>query len=121
MRAFGRHAELGIEGQLAFVMSCRWSGRLYDLGSFPGAVPGDGALCGELFRVRDPRAWCTLDRYEGARPGNEEASLFVRRRVSMAAPAGRTAWVYWYNGAPEERARVPSGDWAAYVEGRGRS
>jgi gamma-glutamylcyclotransferase (GGCT)/AIG2-like uncharacterized protein YtfP len=119
MRSFGRHEQLGVGDRLAFVTRCRWEGRLYDLGSFPGAVPGDGTVYGELFRLRDPAVWRVLDRYEGYDPAREEVSIFVRRRVDVACPDGRPAWVYWYNGDPEEGARVSSGDWAAYVDERG--
>lgn len=115
MRAFGRHEQLGIDGRLAFLGRCRWTGRLYDLGSVPGAVPRKGTVYGELFRVTDPEVWTTIDRYEGYDPDREEASLYVRKRVSLEAPAGETAWVYWYNGPLDDRPKVPSGDWAAYV------
>jgi gamma-glutamylcyclotransferase (GGCT)/AIG2-like uncharacterized protein YtfP len=71
---------------------------------------------GELFRLSDPEVWSVLDRYEGYEPEREEASLFVRRQVDLQAPADRTAWVYWYNGDPNGRPPVPSGDWAAYVQ-----
>jgi gamma-glutamylcyclotransferase (GGCT)/AIG2-like uncharacterized protein YtfP len=118
MRSFGRHEQLGVGGWLAFVTRCRWRGRLYDLGSFPGAVPGPGTVHGELFRLRDPQVWGVLDRYEGYDPERNDASLFVRREVELVRPDGRTACVYWYNGDPEEGTRVPSGDWAAYVEER---
>lgn len=121
MRSFGRHAQLGVADQLAFVGQCRWRGRLYDCGSFPGAVPGTGTVRGELFRLRDPQVWSILDRYEGYDPERADASLFVRRTVSLQAPDNETAWVYWYNGDPSAHPRVPSGDWAAYVRGDHRS
>jgi gamma-glutamylcyclotransferase (GGCT)/AIG2-like uncharacterized protein YtfP len=116
MQSFGRHDDLGIADRLTFVASCRWRGQLYDLGRFPGAVPGAGTVHGELFRLSDPEVWSVLDRYEGYEPEREEASLFVRRQVDLQAPADRTAWVYWYNGDPNGRPPVPSGDWAAYVQ-----
>lgn len=116
MRSFGRHEQLGVADRLVYVTQCRWSGRLYDLGSFPGAVPGAGTVHGELFRLRDPQVWRVLDRYEGYDPERAEASLFIRREVELARPKGRTAWVYWYNGDPGDHPRVRSGDWAAYVE-----
>lgn len=117
MRSFGRHDGLGVADRLTFVNSCCWRGRLYDLGRFPGAVPGEGTVHGDLFRLSDPAVWSVLDRYEGYEPDREEASLFVRRQVDLQAPADWTAWVYWYNGDPMDHPRVPSGDWAAYVQG----
>lgn len=121
MRSFDRHEQLGLADRLVYVTRCRWSGRLYDLGSFPGAVPGAGTVHGELFRLRDPQVWRVLDHYEGYDPAREEASLFVRRQVPLDDPADETAWVYWYNGDPGDHPQVPSGDWAASVDERGPS
>jgi gamma-glutamylcyclotransferase (GGCT)/AIG2-like uncharacterized protein YtfP len=115
LRVFGRHTQLGVADRLTFVTRCRWSGRLYDLGPYPGAVPGDETIHGELFRLRDSTAWSLLDRYEGFDPDHEEASLFVRRSVSLTVPADRIAQVYWYNGPLSGHKQVSSGDWAAYV------
>lgn len=121
MRSFGRHEHLGIESQLAFVGPCQWEGGLYDLGSYPGAVSGEGTVHGELFRLRDPEVWTVLDRYEGYDPNRGGQSLFVRRRTPLEKPSGHTAWVYWYNGDPSGRPQVPSGDWEAYLESEARS
>lgn len=115
MRAFGGPGRLDVADRLSFVSECQFAGVLYDLGHFPGAVPGDGVVQGELFRLLGPEVWAVLDRYEGYDPDREEASLFVRRRVLLGEPADRTAWVYWYNDDPTDRPRIPSGDWAAYV------
>ena len=116
MRAFGGVQRLGIDDRVSFVDECRFEGVLYDLGRFPGAVPGEGTVHGELVRLHDPQAWAVLDRYEGCEPGRKTESLFVRRQVSLQTPADRTAWVYWFNSDPAGRPRVPSGDWAAYVQ-----
>lgn len=119
MRAFDQHRSLGVDEDLVFVGECRWTGHLYDLGAVPGAVPNEeGILHGELFRVKRDRAWRVIDRYEGYDAAREEASPYVRRRVSLEAPSTRTAWVYWYNGDVDGAPRVPSGDWAAHVQSR---
>jgi len=106
MRAGGGVERLGVADRVSVVGACRFEGCLYDLGRFPGAVPGGGTVCGELLRLSDPEVWAVLDRYEGYDPDDEAASLFVRRRVSLTEPAGRTAWVYWYNDDPGEAPRV---------------
>jgi len=62
--------------------------------------------------------WAVLDDYEGYDPDREAASPFVRRRVRLRRPPGRTAWVYWFNGTPEDARRIPSGDWARHVRDR---
>lgn len=115
MRAFDYQAQLGIEDQLQFVDQCQWQGQMYDLGSYPGAVPDDGTVYGELFRLESPEVWSLLDAYEGYNPDWEATSVYVRRQVSLQVP-DRTAWVYWYNGDPSGHPRVASGDWRTYVE-----
>ena len=119
MRAFNASERLGIAEQISFVETCRFDGILYDLGRFPGAVPGDGIVRGELLRLHDPQVLRVLDRYEGYDADREDDSLFVRRRVEVQEPSARTAWVYWFNGDLTGRPRVESGDWATYVEGEG--
>lgn len=119
MRPFGRQEELGVGAQLSFVSICRLSGLLYDLGKFPGAVPGEGTVHGELFRLRSSHALEVLDHYEGYHPDREEASLFVRRRVALQHPPGQTAWVYWFNGDPTDHPQVPSGHWITYLQNGG--
>lgn len=121
MRSFGQQKKLGVDPYLTFVSTCQIRGQLYDLGAFPGAVPGSDTVDGELFRVRTAKAWNVLDRYEGYDPANEEASLFLRRTVDLVSPSNQRAWVYWYNGRPEGRPRVSSGDWLSYVEQDRRS
>lgn len=118
MRTVGGVEWLGVADRVSFVDTCRFEGLLYDLGRFPGAVPGDGIVQGELIRLHDPQVWTVLDRYEGWDPDDEEGSLFVRRHVSLVEPSDRTAWVYWYNGDPTGRPRISSGDWSAYVQSR---
>ena len=121
MQAAGGFERLGVADQVSVVGACRFEGRLHDFGRFPGAVPGAGTVYGELVRLSDAQAWTGLDRYEGYDPDNEAASLFVRRRVSLTAPADQTAWVYWYNDDPGDAPRVPSGDWHASIRGGGPS
>lgn len=117
MRAGGGLDRLGVADRVSVVGACRFEGCLYDLGRFPGAVPGTGTVRGELVRFSDVQVWTVLDRYEGYDPDNEAASLFIRRRVPLMEPADQTAWVYWYNGDPGDAPRVPSGDWHADTEG----
>jgi gamma-glutamylcyclotransferase (GGCT)/AIG2-like uncharacterized protein YtfP len=115
MRSFGSQAELGVREQLEFLERCQWQGRLFDLGPFPGAVPEEGTVHGELFRLDSSAVWTVLDQYEGYDSERPEASPFVRRRVSLDTPSV-TAWVYWYNGELVGQPRVPSGDWQAYLK-----
>jgi gamma-glutamylcyclotransferase (GGCT)/AIG2-like uncharacterized protein YtfP len=121
MRGVGGLDRLGVANRISFVDPCRFGGLLYELGCFPGAVPGAGTVHGELLRLHDPEVWTVLDQYEGYDADGEDDSLFVRRRVSLRVPADQAAWIYWFNGDPAGRPRVPSGDWTTYVEDRPRS
>ena len=121
MRPFGGCERLGVADRVSFVATCRFDGVLYDLGRFPGAVPGDGLVHGELLRLQDPQVWAVLDPYEGYDADRKDESLFVRRRGTLREPADRAAWVYWFNGDPTGHPKVSSGDWATYLEGSQRS
>lgn len=57
----------------------------YDLGPFPMAVPGDGHLIGELYRV-DRERWPALDHFEGV------PRLY--RRWRWLSSEGHWLWVY---------------------------
>ncbi len=116
MQAFGGCSRLGIADRVSVVGTCCFEGVLYDLGSFPGAVPGENIVYGELLRLHDPRVWSILDQYEGYDADREADSLFVRRQVDLRAPPERAAWVYWFNGRPDGE-RIASGDWARYNGG----
>lgn len=119
MRSFEGPQRLGIADRISFVGPCRLAGVLYDLGRYPGAVPGEGTVHGELFRLRDPQVWAVLDRYEGYDPEREADSLFVRRQVSLRRPSDRMAWVYWFNDDPDNYPQVASGQWEKYVRSEG--
>ena len=121
MRPFGGCERLGVADRVSFVTTCRFDGVLYDLGRFPGAVPGDGLVHGELLRLHDPQVRAVLDPYEGYDADRKDESLFVRQRGTLREPADRAAWVYWFNGDPTGHSKVSSGDWATYLEGSQRS
>jgi gamma-glutamylcyclotransferase (GGCT)/AIG2-like uncharacterized protein YtfP len=93
---------------------------LFDLGIYPAAIPAtEGTVHGELHRMLDPDAvLLALDEIEGYRPGQPDASLYVRRETPVTMDDGPTAdaWVYFYN-APLGRAqRIESGDYLEYLK-----
>lgn len=71
-------------GRAARVGAGSVGGRLLNLGRYPGLVPGEGRVTGELYRLDDPELLVTLDREEGYN--------FERRRTdaisSMAVERG---------------------------------
>ncbi|MFM7103055.1 MAG: gamma-glutamylcyclotransferase, partial [Verrucomicrobiota bacterium] len=109
-RSTGRLAELGVADDLELLGECRLAGRLYDLGEFPGLLPGPGSVVGELYRFSRPRTLAILDDYEAFLPADPAGSLFVREPVQLLEPE-RLAWVYRYNRPAPAGAEVVSGDW----------
>jgi gamma-glutamylcyclotransferase (GGCT)/AIG2-like uncharacterized protein YtfP len=91
-----------LAGRGQFVGAARVPGRLYDLGSYPGAVPSDQPdqwIHGEVFSL-DDALLTALDEYEGAE--------FERAMVSATEPLD--CWIYWYVGSAPDRL-IASGDW----------
>jgi gamma-glutamylcyclotransferase (GGCT)/AIG2-like uncharacterized protein YtfP len=98
-----------LTGMLADDGPCVIAGDLYDLGDYPG-------LC-ELFRILDPQsAFPLLDKYERFDASAPQESLYIRHCVRLLKPE-IDAWIYIYNGTPDNNKKIESGDWAAYVSG----
>lgn len=94
------------------------AGTLYRIDWYPGLVPGDGAVHGEVFRLRTPASslvW--LDAYEGIVPGdtpeNRNEYERVRRPVTLAAGRSLQAWVYLYLRDTGACTPVADGRWPA--------
>jgi gamma-glutamylcyclotransferase (GGCT)/AIG2-like uncharacterized protein YtfP len=88
-------------------------GLLYDLGSYPGLVPGGGIVHGDLLRVTDPGHLPLIDDYEecgGERP------LYRREPITAHRVDGSrvSSWTYLYNGSVDGLMPLPGGDYAAY-------
>ena len=83
--------------------NCRIPGQLYDLGEYPGLVPGEGSVVGDLFEVRDLSVFRLLDRYERYDALHPKDSLYLRRVVRLLQPQV-DAWVYLYNRTVEGKA-----------------
>ena len=84
-------------------------GRLYNLGSYPGAIPSsiDGEwIYGEHYAIESPR-WLleVLDHYEGPKFARVPQHVYLDSSLQLA-------WVYLYRcrGNPPG-ARILSGDW----------
>ncbi len=79
---------------------------LLDLGRYPGAIPGDGTIVGELIELRDEEQLSVLDQAEGC---DRTPPLYERVDVTVR---GKSAWLYVYAGDTKHVPRVVSGDWA---------
>lgn len=80
--------------------SCQ--GRLYRVGSYPGAVAStdpEERVYGEVYALRSDAVLSRLDRYEECGPGFAEPTEYVRRYRNVTLQDGGTcgAWVYEYN------------------------
>jgi gamma-glutamylcyclotransferase (GGCT)/AIG2-like uncharacterized protein YtfP len=99
-------------------------GKLYQVGEYPGALlsspPTDmeperaqEKVFGEIFRVQDADSTLTaLDTYEDFFPHAPERSTYFRTVVRVhlnGREEEEQAWVYLYNGEPNESSRIPSG------------
>lgn len=109
---------LGVLRLLRPLGPCRLSGRLVDLGRYPGLIPGSGSVAAELFAVRHPRAFAILDRFEDCDPAKPRRSLYRRVLIRTEPDDGRTVWVYRYNRPTGGWPVVPDGDWLAHLERR---
>jgi pyruvate carboxylase len=102
----------------------RISGKLYDLGQFPGAVASSDPQChieGEVYRLTDiGLATEILDEYEEFHPSRPEKSLFIRREVPVVMEDGtaKKAWVYLYNRPVNESDFIRSGNYRERVSTR---
>ena len=91
-------------------------GRLYDLGTYPGWVQGEGWVRGEMYRLSSSHLQ-RLDVVEEVVPGDPAASLYGRDRiqVSEGACAGQWVWVYRYNRPVTGCLQILSGDYLEHV------
>ena len=110
MRGFRLHRLLA--GRAEYVTEGQVSGRLVDLGSYPGALDhpaADAVIRGELYRVGDPALWGTLDSAEGPQ--------YHRREVAVRSGDGRerTAYIYWYVAPLDGTVPIPGGDYRAHA------
>lgn len=113
-----------LDQRARFVGVGRVSGRLYDLGRFPGMVPAETTqdwVRGDLFELTEgPDTLGELDRYENG--GAPASPLYERQLASVILEDGKDipAWVYWYRGEVKESHRISSGDYQEVVTGQGQ-
>ena len=102
-----------------FIGAGTFQGRLYDLGSYPGAVPSaDPAdrVHGEVYRLHDPVATLArLDHYEGCAETDAPPTEYIRAVADIALPAAGfvRAHLYLYQRPTDTLRRLASGDYLA--------
>jgi len=95
----------------------RITGKLYDLGEYPGAVvcaDPQHQIEGEVYRLDDPdTATGILDQYEEFLPSRPDKSLFIRKKLPVTLKGGtqKQAWVYLYNRSVNDADFIPGGNY----------
>ena len=92
------------------------SGRLFDLGSYPGLLFGEGLVVGEIHLV-DSSTLQRIDRVEDFDARDPEGSLYRRGTVSARhfSGGGETVETYFYNREPAAGVLIPHGDYRRYL------
>ena len=97
-----------------FVADAQVSGRLYDLGAYPGLLlnASNSVVLGEAYEV-DDELLNKLDEFEAA-------SAYARRPVAISLGThSRPGWAYVPEDHPEvyaQRPLITSGDWLEYAQ-----
>lgn len=91
--------------------------KMYDLGSYPGVIKGDGVIWGEVYEI-DENLLRKLDEIEDYR--GREDDLYVRSKTRVYFDQKRkyyldNVYLYVYNQDISYRDEIESGDYAAYV------
>lgn len=104
-----------------FVGAAQVSGRLVDLGSYPGLLPGGGQVTGEVYEADDAHL-ARLDEVEGVVPGDRAASQYWREVVTVVSGPlqGQSVQTYVYNCPVNGCTPIPHGDYRRYVREVGR-
>lgn len=90
----------------------RTRGSLVNCGSYPGMVPGDGWVQGELVALRDAATVTRLDRIEGFPGFGRQGGLYRRVLVPVEVQPSRVerAWTYLLE-EPGGFPPIPGGSW----------
>jgi gamma-glutamylcyclotransferase (GGCT)/AIG2-like uncharacterized protein YtfP len=107
-----------------FVGEGKVRGQLFDLGSYPGLRLDENSesVIGEVYQIADEML-ADLDEIEGCYPDDDDASLYLRREVTVELIDGTkiNCWTYECNENNFQLDKlIDSGDWISYVKTRER-
>ena len=115
-----------------FVSEGLMSGKLYDLGMYPGAVYQKGLkekVYGHIFQLKNPTTVLqVLDQYEGCPPERtqpteylrKQVPIFLKKEVPNLSLEKKNCWVYAYNLSVEKKKNIESGNYLSFLEGNDR-
>lgn len=108
MKGMSRHSEMEDGGR--FYCKGNVKGELYDMGNYPGMIPGEGIVFGEVYKASDMFQMIQrLDWIEGAGGNN---SLFTRTIQEVETDEGIIwAYVYHYAQPLDSFKQIKSGNW----------
>ena len=96
------------QGNSHWMTNAQWLGdyqvegyELYNLGHYPGVIPGEGTIECEVYRIDAT----TLGELDALRTKGGEY-----KRQLVSTPYG-SAWMYIYQRSVAGRPQIPSGDW----------
>jgi gamma-glutamylcyclotransferase (GGCT)/AIG2-like uncharacterized protein YtfP len=87
---------------------------MLDLGGFPGAVPGEGTILGEVHEYKnEEEVLRAFDRIEGFSEKDPDGSLYLRKEVEVTLKNGEktTATMYFFNRETDWHRKVENGVW----------
>lgn len=87
---------------------------MLDLGGFPGAIPGEGTILGEVHEYeKEEEVLRGFDDIEGYNERAPEASLYIRKEVDVVLEDGSKvkASMYFFNRESKGRKFVENGVW----------
>ena len=105
-----------------YVAPGMFTGSLYDLGDYPGAIylPNSATYVhGSVYDIGQhrERILAELDYYEGVRSAFEQPTEYIRTTIPVQCDREFiTCWVYLYNLPVNEQALIPTGDYLAYQQ-----
>jgi len=120
---FNHPAYAYISNHFVLVGGAKVKGKLYDLGSYPAALPttDESYILGELYRLKEEQefSWAIaqVDDYEGVNPEPGENALYIREITTIYINDQTTnAWIYWYNNEVSGKPLIASGDVLDYLQ-----
>lgn len=104
-----------------FLGAAQVPGRLVDVGHYPGLLPGEGQVTGEVYEVDDAHL-ARLDAVEDMVPGDRAASQYWREWVTVVSGPlkGQQVQTYVYNCPTDDCTPIPHGDYRRYIFEVGR-